>query len=101
MARPTRLRPDATKALLDALRDGASVVEACEVARIKPRTFYAWLSRAKNDKDALQSVFVQFRDEIIGAQKAGTRKRIDALLAMIESSSQARTSTFERPANER
>lgn len=47
MARPTKLTAQVQATICEALREGASLVDACHRAGVPPSTFFEWLARGR------------------------------------------------------
>lgn len=79
MANNSRLDPECAQRLLDALRLGKNVQEACEAASISARSYYVWLQRGERG----ESRFREFRSAVFDATAAGARKKHADLLASL------------------
>jgi hypothetical protein len=63
--RPTKLSPDITDRIVNAIRAGAYVETAAEFAGLNKTTFYDWLKRGAKDREAERdSPFAQFAHAI-------------------------------------
>jgi len=79
VANNSRLDPECAQRLLDALRLGKNVQEACEAASISARSYYVWLQRGERG----ESRFREFRSAVFDATAAGARKKHADLLASL------------------
>jgi len=77
VANNSRLEPECAQRILDALRLGKNVQEACEAASVSARSYYVWLQRG----EAGEPRFREFRSAVSEATEAGARKKHADLLA--------------------
>ena len=61
MARPTKLTPDITARLLQAVRLGATHTLACAAAGIGTRTLYGWVARARRGEEPVAQFWRNFK----------------------------------------
>ena len=65
MARPTKLTPEAHKAIIDAILHGATYKDAAEAAGIWYETFNEWMRRGEHEK---AGKFYQFNHDVRQAE---------------------------------
>lgn len=68
MARPTKLDPQRTKILIEAIEGGMNYEDACRLARISYKTFTNWIRKGKKAKSG---AFCQFFHDIEYAKAKG------------------------------
>ena len=61
MSRPTKLTPDVTARLLQAVRLGATHTLACAAAGIGTRTLYGWVARARRGEEPFAQFWRNFK----------------------------------------
>lgn len=65
MARPTKLTTEKIEQICTWLHAGYFVEDAARMAKISKATFYNWMDKAKEDRDAeVESIYTEFLDAI-------------------------------------
>ena len=68
MSRPTKLDPQRTKILVEAIEGGMNYEDACRLARIHYKTFTNWIKKGQKSKSG---AFFQFLQDIEYAKAKG------------------------------
>jgi len=79
VANNSRLDPECAQRILDALRLGKNVQEACEAASISARSYHVWMQRGELG----QPPFREFQSAVLEAKAAGARQKHADLLASL------------------
>jgi hypothetical protein len=84
LGRPTKFVPQVLEILLEALAEGCSIVDACMIAGISPRTYRHWWSIAKADGPD-SPPFIAFFAALHRTRAEARRKALARVIGQLDS----------------